>query len=150
MQAYSYNQENKRYNGIVECQIDPLETEAQGKNVWLLPAYSTFKEPLPNKEGYYIVWNGEDWEYEAIPEPPEPPEPTEDELKDEVRSVRNSYLSYWDFTQLDDAPFTDDEKSKYREYRQYLRDYTNGENWWLQNPDDWETWLIEHYPVTNS
>ena len=78
----------------------------------------------------------------------EEPVPTEDELKAQVRNVRNSYLSYWDFTQLDDAPYTEDEKTKYRGYRQYLRDYTKQENWWLQNPDDWETWLLTHYPVT--
>ena len=76
--------------------------------------------------------------------------PTEDELKARVRLVRNSYLSSWDFTQLDDAPFTEDEKSKYREYRQYLRDYTNEDNWWLQNPDDLATWLLVHYPVTET
>ena len=69
--------------------------------------------------------------------------PTEDELKAQVRFVRNSYLSYWDFTQLDDAPFIEDEKVKYREYRQYLRDYTNGENWWLKNPKTFEEWEKE-------
>ena len=71
-----------------------------------------------------------------------------DELKAQVRAVRNSYLSYWDFTQLDDAPFTEEEKAFYREYRQYLRYYTEQENWWLKNPDDYETWLIAHHPVT--
>ena len=79
----------------------------------------------------------------------EEPIPTEDELKAQVRAVRNSYLSYWDFTQLNDAPFTEDEKTKYREYRQYLRDYTGQENWWLQNPDDFATWLLVHYPVVS-
>ena len=74
--------------------------------------------------------------------------PTEDELKAQVRAVRNSYLSYWDFTQLDDAPFTEEEKAFYQEYRQYLRDYTEQENWWLQNPDDYGTWVVAHHPVT--
>ena len=80
----------------------------------------------------------------------EDPSPTEEEMKEQVRAVRNSYLSYWDFTQLDDAPFTEEEKAFYREYRQYLRDYTEQENWWLQNPDNYETWLVAHHPVTNS
>lgn len=148
MIAYKYDS-NKRYSGTVECQKDPLESQAAGHDVWLLPADSTWAEPLPEKEGFYVVWNGTEWVYDAIPEPPAPPEPTEDELKEQVRSVRDGYLSYWDFTQLIDAPFTEDEKAKYREYRQYLRDYTKGENWWLQDPDDFATWILAHYPVTN-
>lgn len=79
----------------------------------------------------------------------EHPAPTEEELKAQVRDVRNSYLSYWDFTQLDDAPFTEEEKAFYREYRQYLRDYTEQENWWLQNPMTYEEWLVGHHPVEN-
>ena len=68
------------------------------------------------------------------------PQETEDELKQKVRAVRNEYLQYYDFTQLDDAPFTDEEKAVYAEYRQYLRDYTEGENWWLSNPMDFNSW----------
>lgn len=71
---------------------------------------------------------------------PAKPEPTEDEMKDSVRSVRNGYLKDTDFTQLNDAPFTSEEKLQYAQYRQYLRDYTEGENWWLQNPMDFNSW----------
>jgi len=146
MIAYRYD-EKGYYDCEVTCQLDPLETEQSGKEVWLLPADSTWEKPLPEKEGYYVVWNGSSWEYEEIPEPPVPPEPTEDDMKSSVRAMRNYYLSYWDFTQLIDAPFTEDEREKYREYRQYLRDYTEQDNWWLKNPDDWQTWLVAHYPV---
>ena len=76
-----------------------------------------------------------------------PSEPIDD-LKSKVRYVRDSYLAKYDFTQLVDAPFTENEKEKYKEYRQYLRDYTKEENWWNKNPDDWATWLLVHYPVT--
>ena len=71
---------------------------------------------------------------------PVEPEPTEDEMKNHVRSVRNAYLQNKDFTQLPDAPFTAEEKALYVVYRQYLRDYTKGENWWLQNPKTFEEW----------
>ena len=71
---------------------------------------------------------------------PLPPEPTTEEKQAEVRGVRDSYLQSTDFTQLDDAPFTEDEKIEYREYRQYLRDYTNGQNWWEQNPKTFNEW----------
>lgn len=72
---------------------------------------------------------------------PAKPEPTVDEMKENVRSVRNGYLKDTDFTQLNDAPFIAEEKLQYAQYRQYLRDYTEDENWWLENPlwfDDWK------------
>ena len=147
MKAYSYDENTKQYAGEIECQIDPLESIKKGESVWLLPANSTFKKPKKEKEGFYVVWDGEDWVYQEIPvEPePEPYVPTEDEKKEAVRFVRNNYLSSTDYTQLPDAPFNEDEKESYREYRQYLRDYTNGENWWEQNPYDYETWLEKNY-----
>ena len=71
---------------------------------------------------------------------PQAPEPTEDEKKESVRAVRNSYLSGTDYTQLPDAPFTEEEKIEYQEYRQYLRDYTKEEDWWEQNPKTFAEW----------
>lgn len=71
---------------------------------------------------------------------PTEPEPTEDEKKNIVRTIRNSYLQQYDFTQLSDAPFTEEEKVVYAEYRQYLRDYTNNENWWKQDPKTFDEW----------
>ena len=71
---------------------------------------------------------------------PEPYVPTEDEMKENVKMIRNSYLQQTDFTQLSDAPFTVEEKAEYAEYRKYLRDYTEEENWWLQNPKTFEEW----------
>ena len=134
MSDYNYEQIIPYIDGT----LDQNFNEAQQ---WAFEHGTTFDErmdlrKLPNR-------------YFQIGPEPVVPEPTEDEKKDQVREVRNNYLSYWDFTQLDDAPFTEDEKAKYREYRQYLRDYTKQENWWLQDPDDWETWLLVHYPVTN-
>ena len=134
--AYRYNGTTKIYEGEVICQLDPLETKVSGKDVWFLPANSTFTIPLKGK-GYNVIWNGETWEYDEIPQPPEP---TEEEKKEYVRSVRNGYLSGTDFTQLQDAPFTKEEKSKYREYRQYLRDYTEHENWREEEPKTFEEW----------
>lgn len=67
-------------------------------------------------------------------------EPTEDELKERVREVRNGYLQDTDFTQLNDAPFTTEQKSLYAEYREYLRNYTETEEWWLENPKTFDKW----------
>ena len=92
MYAYKYD-ENKYYAGQQECQLDPLETEKAGHDVWLLPANCTWAEPLEEKEGYKVKWNGEEWEYEEIPVPPEPEPPTLEEVKEqkinELKSIRD-------------------------------------------------------------
>ena len=127
------------YGDIIEYLDGTLDKNFNEALKWAQEHNTTFEELMDRRDlpkRYFQI--GEE------------PVPTEDELKERVRLVRNGYLSYWDFTQLDDAPFTEDERAKYREYRQYLRDYTDGDNWWLQNPDDWQTWLVAHYPVTNN
>lgn len=126
------------YGDIIEYIDGTLDENFNEARKWAQEHNTTFEELVDRRDlpkRYFQI--GEE------------PIPTEDELKEKVRAVRNGYLSYWDFTQLIDAPFTEDEKQKYREYRQYLRDYTDGENWWLQDPDDFATWLLAHYPVTN-
>lgn len=63
MQYYSYCEESKEYTGAETAQIDPLESNRQGKDVYLLPANAVFVEPLEKKEGHAVMWNGADWEY---------------------------------------------------------------------------------------
>lgn len=87
-----------------------------------------------NENGYHIEDDGT--YFKTVKNP----EPSIDELKAQVRAVRDSYLQETDFTQLPDAPFTSEEKAQYAQYRQYLRDYTEGENWWLSNPKTFEEW----------
>ena len=43
-------------------------------------------------------------------------------LMDELRAERNLKLSASDWTQVSDAPLTEDEKTSWRTYRQQLRD----------------------------
>ena len=75
MIAYSFCPKSHKFTGTKECQRDPLESQAQGHDVWLLPAHCTFAEPLPEKDGFDRVWNGTAWEYQEIA--PVQPEPTE-------------------------------------------------------------------------
>lgn len=63
-----------------------------------------------------------------------------DELQKEIRATRNSYLEKYDFTQLSDAPFTEEEKQKYANYRQYLRNYTEQPEWWKEYPKTFDEW----------
>lgn len=147
MKAYKYNEETKKYEGEVMRHRDPLESQKAGHDVWLMPANATDVEPLEPKEGFDIVWNGNAWKYQEIPQPEPEPEPTKEQKQRTVRDIRNVYLASTDFTQLGDAPLTDVEKANYIEYRQYLRDYTKTENWWEQEPATYEDWLVAQHPV---
>lgn len=63
MQTYKFDEQMKEFLYAEEAFLDPLETEQQGKEVYLLPADSTFTAPLEAKEGYAVCWNGTAWEY---------------------------------------------------------------------------------------
>lgn len=61
MNVYKYD-ENGEYIGTEEALLDPLETEQQGKNIYLLPTNATFTAPTEPQDGYTHVWNGKTWE----------------------------------------------------------------------------------------
>lgn len=63
MKTYKFDPNTKEYLFAEEAFLDPLESQAQGKPIYLLPADSTFAEPLTAKEGYAVCWNGTAWEY---------------------------------------------------------------------------------------
>ena len=63
MQTYRFDSDTKEYLYAEEAFIDPLETEHQGHDIYLLPADSTFTAPLDAKDGYAVCWNGAAWEY---------------------------------------------------------------------------------------
>lgn len=63
--------------------------------------------------------------------------------KTSVRIVRNSYLeTYIDPYQLVIRwnTLTQEEQDDLTNYRQYLLDYTDSENWWEHNPITFEEW----------
>jgi len=55
------------------------------------------------------------------------------------RERRNEALAETDWTQVLDAPLTDDHKTQYRTYRQALRDITLHQNWPDLADEDWPT-----------
>ena len=61
MQVYKYDEKTKEYIGTEQALIDPLETELQGKTIYLLPANATFEKPNL-QEGFASVFNGTQWE----------------------------------------------------------------------------------------
>ena len=91
MKAYQYDSETKKYIGEIDRQIDPLESQAQGKEIWLMPANSTDIVPLEPKDGFDVVFNGTGWEYKEIEKPEPLPEPTIEEQNEQIRQ-RRAYL----------------------------------------------------------
>jgi len=59
MKLYNYNK-NGEFTGETEARLDPLETIKQGKEVYLHPARTTIKPPIPVLKNECAVFDG-DW-----------------------------------------------------------------------------------------
>lgn len=120
------------YNDIIEYIDCTYDLNFEDAKHWAIDHNTTFEELMDRRDLPK--------RYFQIGDEPQPYVPSEDEMKENVKMIRNIYLQQTDFTQLSDAPFTVEEKAEYSEYRKYLRDYTEEENWWLQNPKTFEEW----------
>lgn len=140
--AYIFDAATSYFVGECYAQIDPLETKAAGREIFIMPANSTEIEPPEEKDGFKIKWNGSEWIYEEVPtEKEELREKTPEEKENEIRAIRNFYLFETDrFLSVPDFPITEEEKEKYRSYRKYLRDYTKEEDWYEKPPKTFEEW----------
>lgn len=81
MKAYLYDEVTKEFISEVNAQVDPLESQIKGEDIYLLPANASFTPPLEEKNGFIVVFKGDKWVYEEITESELLPEPTEEELK---------------------------------------------------------------------
>ena len=61
MQIYRFDAESREFLYAEEAALDPLESVVQGREVWLLPADSTFTPPPAGKAGHVAVWGGKAW-----------------------------------------------------------------------------------------
>lgn len=93
MKAYRYNPDTFIYEGEQERQLDPLESEKAGEDVFLMPAYCTDVEPPELKDGFDIVWDGAAWDYTEQPkeEEPQEPEPYEQTTEDKMAALDAQY-----------------------------------------------------------
>lgn len=66
---------------------------------------------------------------------------------DAVRAVRNEYLEQTDKYMIADYSITEEERQSYKKYRQYLRDYSELEGWWLNNPMTADEWKRTYEPA---
>lgn len=66
--------------------------------------------------------------------------PSVEKLQYQKKQERNALLADSDKYMLSDFPVSEEDKQKWVEYRQYLRDYTNGKKWWKESPKTFEEW----------
>lgn len=66
MKYYLYDEKTKQFIKEQEGYLDPLETKAQGKNVYLVPPFSTTEKPnlTSLKDNEILVFNGNKWQVE--------------------------------------------------------------------------------------
>ena len=66
MKFYLYDEKTKQYVKEQEGYLDPLETKAQGKNVYIVPPFSTTEKPnlTSLKDNEILVFNGDKWQVE--------------------------------------------------------------------------------------
>ena len=62
MLLYKYDETTKEYLGYFEAYLDPLESIAQKKDVYVYPPCSTDLVPPPLREGYIILFKNNKWE----------------------------------------------------------------------------------------
>lgn len=110
--AYLYDSETKKFCGETNCQRDPLESEAAGHDIFLMPGSSTAVEPPAEKEGFDLIWDPqvETWSYveKPVEEEPKPYEPTELELAQQNMWAAKQKLADTDYVndKINDATNT--------------------------------------------
>lgn len=62
MQAYKYDKDTKEYIGFQRCQLDPLESERQGRDIYLVPANCTLEIPPEYEAGKAIIFESGGWQ----------------------------------------------------------------------------------------
>ena len=121
---YTWNEESKKFEHEMTAQIDPLETEKAGHEVYCgLPQNATMTPPLEEKEGFDVVMGDNGWEYKEQPKPEPAPEPTELDLARQAYYDALNALSATDYRALKyvDGEYTAEEYEQYRTERAQLR-----------------------------
>lgn len=58
---YIYDKKTKEFKGQQLAFLDPLESKKQNKNIYLVPALSTDKEPPKTKKNQVAIFSGSNW-----------------------------------------------------------------------------------------
>lgn len=105
MISYSYDN-NGKYSGVYNCQLDQVATKRENRPIYLLPANSTWTPPPEyDKETEIPVWDGTIWRIQELPQaPPEPePEPPAPTLDERVTALETEKANQTDVDELNEA-----------------------------------------------
>ena len=127
------------YNDIIEYIDGTRDLHFEEARNWAYTHGTTFEELLDKRalpKRYFQIG--------PEPEEPEPEEPTVEDLQNKVRTFRDwcfeTYVDWYQSKPLLWEEMPQEEKDDIIAYRTYLKDYTNQENWWLQNPLEFDKW----------
>ena len=166
MTEFTYNQIIEYIDGTRDLNFEAAQKRAQEHG-------TSFEEDVSKREPYeqeheetYMNPTTGETEVKTVSSPtikrffvigdePKPYAPTDDELKAQVRDVRDKYMQttqnridrYRNQKELGiETTDTEEVFKRLLEYTQYLRDYPNGENWWVKNPMVFDEWAM---PTSN-
>ena len=122
---YHYDQ-NGKFIEKSNAFVDLLESQKNGEIVYLKPQNATEKEPLQPKEGFDVVFNGQDWEYIEQEKPVEYV-PTEKDKKNQELGDILFKLSSTDYVacKIAEGVATKEEYSEVLAQRQQWREQVN-------------------------
>ena len=162
MTDFTYNQTIEYIDGTRDLNFEAAQKWAQEHG-------TSFDEDVSKREPYeqeheetYMNPTTGETEVKTVSDPtikrffvigdePKPYVPTDDELKAQVRAVRDKYMQttqnridrYRNQKELGiETTDTEEVFKQLLEYTQYLRDYPNGENWWVKNPMIFDEWVV--------
>ena len=164
---------NFNFNEIIEYIDGTRDLNFEAAQKWAREHGTSFEEDVAKREPYeqeheetYInPTTGADEvrlvktptlkRFWVIGDEPKPYAPTDDELKVQARDIRDKYMQttqnridrYRNQKELGiETTDTEEVFKQLLEYTQYLRDYPNGENWWVKNPMVFDEWAM---PTSN-
>ena len=151
MTNFTYNQTIEYIDGTRDLNFEAAQRWAQEHGTTFVEDVSkrepyeqeheeTYMNPTTGADEVKLVKTPTLKRFWVIGDEPKPYVPTEDELKAQVRAVRNSYLEQTDKVMLVDYPITDEERELYKQYREYLRIYTEANLWYESNPFTFDEW----------
>ena len=152
--AYSYNQTIEYIDGTRDLNFEAaqkwarehgtsFEEDVSKREPYEQEHEETYMNPTTGADEVRLVKTPTLKRFWVIGDEPKPYVPTEDELKAQVRTVRDKYMQttqnridrYRNQKELGiETTDTEEVFKRLLEYTQYLRDYPNGENWWVKNP----------------
>jgi hypothetical protein len=116
--VYAYDPITNEYIGTDEAPRNP-----KNPATYLIPAFATENEPPAPGENQKVVWDGQAWQLENIPEPEPEPEPIIEDpraiLQSEISNLQMSYLRLLttDATEAELTECKEEILNKLEEYR---------------------------------